>query len=481
MVIWKVSEEREEDISSQHQHFQEEESSEFTPLNRRVFPIHSRQSYSSNAGIEHPMSIPSLIRRATGGTAEVVTTTIPHPSSIYRRSDNNTNNNNSNGITVRLTPRGEYLRESSLSVAISPALKLEDPLANMVAGILAPPGGCSSAESSSPRTAPFLTMWPLAVLIFYTVSGGPFGIEPSIRAAGNFYCILGFLIFPFVWAVPEALMTAELGAAFQDASGGVAWVEHAFGEGMGGICGYLGWVSGATDNAIYPTLFMEYVASVAGWDKDAFSGWTRFLSLTTITITLAMLNYTGLEIVGKSSLTICIIAMSPFLIMTILGAPKVVPSRWFQMPDPAENASYALFDDDFQTSPGPLPLLTLGGILWRPWLSNMFWSLGSYDSAASFAGETAPGSSTYLKGIFLGLIMTIVAYIIPLLVAVGATDYDQAEWVDGHLANVAVDIGGKWLGVWTVFAAGINNVALFEAEMSSDAFKIMGMGELCYL
>jgi amino acid transporter len=222
---------------------------------------------------------------------------------------------------------------------------------------------------------------------------------------------------------------------------------------------------------------MEYVASVAGWDRDVFSGWTRFLSLATITIVLALLNYTGLEIVGKSSLTICIVAMSPFVIMIILGAPKVVPSRWFQMPETSEDASYALFDDDFQTSPGPLPLLTLGGILWRPWLSNMFWSLGSYDSAASFAGETAPGSTTYLKGIFFGLIMTVVAYIVPLLVAVGATDYSQAEWVDGHLANVAVDIGGKWLGVWTVFAAGINNVALFEAEMSSDAFKIMGMGK----
>ncbi len=58
--------------------------------------------------------------------------------------------------------------------------------------------------------------------------------------------VLGFLVFPFVWAVPEALMTAELGAAFQDASAGVAWVEHAFGEGMGGVCGYLAWVSGAT-------------------------------------------------------------------------------------------------------------------------------------------------------------------------------------------------------------------------------------------
>jgi hypothetical protein len=73
-------------------------------------------------------------------------------------------------------------------------------------------------------------------------------IEPSIRAAGNFYAILGFIVFPFVWALPEALVTAELGAAFQDPSAGVAWVEEAFGETLGGLCGYLGWISGATDN-----------------------------------------------------------------------------------------------------------------------------------------------------------------------------------------------------------------------------------------
>jgi amino acid transporter len=43
------------------------------------------------------------------------------------------------------------------------------------------------------------------------------------------------------------------------------------------------------------------------------------------------------------------------------------------------------------------------------------------------------------------------------------------------LANIATQIGGKWLGAWTVFAAGISNLALFEAEMSRDAFQLMGM------
>lgn len=292
-------------------------------------------------------------------------------------------------------------------------------------------------------------------------------------------CISGFIVFPFIWAVPEALVTAELGAAFQDPSAGVAWVEHAFGEGMGGLCGTLAWVSGATDNAIYPTLFIGYVSSVFGWEKDEFGFLERFCSIVAITICLAMLNYTGLEIVGNASLVICVIAMSPFLIMTIVGAPKVVPSRWFQLPEPTEDSVYGLFDDDFQTSAGPLPLLSLGGILWRPFLNNMFWNINGFDKAASFAGETSSASTTYPRGVFIGLVMCVVSYIFPLLVAVGATDYRQNEWVDGHLGTVAVDIGGKWLGMWTIFAAGISNVALFEAEMSSDAFKIMGMGKCC--
>ena len=54
-----------------------------------------------------------------------------------------------------------------------------------------------------------------------------------------------------------------------------------------------------TDNAIYPTLFLEYASSAMGWSKDEFGGLTRFFSIAIITILLAMLNYTGLEIVGN--------------------------------------------------------------------------------------------------------------------------------------------------------------------------------------
>ena len=42
---------------------------------------------------------------------------------------------------------------------------------------------------------------------------------------------------PFVWSLQEALMTAELGSTFPEASGGVAWVEEAFGPGAAWLCG----------------------------------------------------------------------------------------------------------------------------------------------------------------------------------------------------------------------------------------------------
>lgn len=338
---------------------------------------------------------------------------------------------------------------------------------------------------TSPPTPP-LKAWSLAIIIFYAVSGGPFGIEPTIRSGGNFAAILGFIVFPIIFSVPEALVTAELGSAFHCASGGVAWVEEAFGEQMGFMCGWLSWIAGATDNAVYPILFIEYIESVLGYkddESDFLSGWARFGCVTVITLILSLLNYRGLDVVGNTTIVICFIAMSPFIPMLILGVPKIVPSRWLQMPE-SDSSTEDLFDDAFETSSGPLSytrIATMGGILWRPYINNIFWNLNSYDSAACFATETECVKTAYRRGIFVSVAMAFMSYIIPLLLVTGATDYTQSEWVDGQLGAAAIDIGGPWVGAWMLFAAGISNLGQFEAEMSSDSLMLMGMAERGYL
>ena len=109
--------------------------------------------------------------------------------------------------------------------------------------------GAGDEETTS--ILPKLKVLPLAMILFYSVSGGPFGMEATVRSAGAFYSILGFCIMPFVWSLPESLMATELATAYPEAAGGVAWVEEAFGPAAGFMFGYLAWVSGATDSKCF--------------------------------------------------------------------------------------------------------------------------------------------------------------------------------------------------------------------------------------
>jgi amino acid transporter len=325
-----------------------------------------------------------------------------------------------------------------------------------------------------------LGVLPLAVIVFYNVSGGPFGVETSVRAGGNFYALLGFLVMPFVWSLQEALMTAELGTAFPEASGGVAWVEEAFGPSAGWMSGYLGWIAGATDNAIYPVLFLDYLLQSTHTDIDQISPIIRFCFLSITSVLLGYVNWRGLPLVGKMSVWICLLAMSPFIILILVGSSQVDTNRWFEFPnnsdfDTAEEAT----DDD--ASGGFFPNAVLGGVLWRPFLNNLFWNLNSFDAAGSFAGEIENSSQLFPRAMFLSVVLVASCYFFPLLIAIGATDAERQDWTDGFLAHVAGEVGGPWLGAWTVFAAAISNIALFQAELSADAFQLMGMADRGHL
>lgn len=313
-----------------------------------------------------------------------------------------------------------------------------------------------------------LSATALAVLVFYKVSGGPFGAEPAVKAAGPFYSLLGFILFPLFWCIPEALITAELGAAYPEPSGAIAWVEEAFGPKASLLCGYFHWLSGATDNAIYPSLFLSYVASSLSIQFDTI---TRFIFTVVITMVLSIVNYTGLGTVGNLSMVVCVLSLSPFVILFLAAIPKIEPSRWFILP---ESDSTIVTDDD---GVGFIAEPLFAGVHWRPLLNSLFWNMNSFDAGASFAGEVRNPGQVFPRAMFLSVFMVVASYIIPLTAGLGAMDSRQADWEAGYFATVATVIGGSWLGLWTVFAAAISNIALFEAEMSGDAYQLMGMAD----
>ncbi|KAI9128253.1 hypothetical protein K1719_001246 [Acacia pycnantha] len=273
------------------------------------------------------------------------------------------------------------------------------------------------------KSNPKLTLLPLIALIFYEVSGGPFGIEDSIRAGGGpLLSILGFLIFPLIWSIPEALE------------------------------GFWKWFSGVMDNALYPVLFLDYLKhSLPIFDQMI----ARIPALLVITILLTYLNYRGLHVVGFSAILLAVFSLFPFLIMAVLAIPRIRPSRWLIV--------------DFKV------------VDVRGYFNSMFWNLNYWDKASTLAGEIENPSKTFPKALLGAVVLVVSSYLVPLLAGTGAFRSEASEWADGYFAEVGMSIGGFWLKVWIQVAAAMSNLGLFEAEMTSDAFQLLGMSKMGFL
>ncbi|OMO57874.1 Amino acid/polyamine transporter I [Corchorus olitorius] len=134
---------------------------------------------------------------------------------------------------------------------------------------------------TNPKTPKKLTLIPLIFLIYFEVAGGPFGEEPAVQAAGPLFALLGFLIFPFIWSVPEALITAELSTAFPGNGGFVIWAERAFGPFFGSLMGSWKFLSGVINIAAFPVLCIDYLEKLI---VALASGWPRKVAISAFTL-----------------------------------------------------------------------------------------------------------------------------------------------------------------------------------------------------
>lgn len=273
-----------------------------------------------------------------------------------------------------------------------------------------------------------LGLWPLVFLTFYSVSGGAFGIEQVVQAAGPLYALLGFSLL-LVWALPEALVTAELASALPEASGSVAWVNAAFGPFWGFQKGWLSWLSGVSDNSLYPMLFLDgMVAFINTFNGDVSiftSGWPRWTFIIASVVLLTYFNYRGLEFVGSAVTVICIFTLLPFVVFCAYGMTEMDYSRLLEVPKSG-----------------------LQGVKWRLLLNTFFWNINYWESAASYSGDVKNPGKDYPRGMGIAVALVTVSLFLPVLVGIGASKVPYHEWTDGSFTKIAVDVAGPWLGYW---------------------------------
>ncbi|RVW48636.1 hypothetical protein VitviT2T_007752 [Vitis vinifera] len=330
----------------------------------------------------------------------------------------------------------------SHSTPKSPPYLLEEPL---------PTASTTATATKDPKK---LALIPLIFLIYFEVAGGPYGEEQAVGAAGPLLAILGFLIFPFIWSIPEALVTAELATTFPGNGGFVIWAHQAFGPFWGSLMGSWKFLCGVINIASYPVLCVDYLKLLF---PIFSSGLPRYLAVLFSTLLLSFLNYTGLSIVGYTAVSLGIISLSPFLVLTLISIPKIEPIRWLSLGEKGVKKDWTLF------------------------FNTLFWNLNFWDSASTLAGEVDQPQKTFPKALFSAGMLVCLAYLIPLLAATGAIPLDQEDWVDGYFANVAQIIAGKWLKVWVEVGAVLSTIGLFEAQLSSCAYQLLGMADLGFV
>lgn len=183
----------------------------------------------------------------------------------------------------------------------------------------------------------------------------------------------------------------------------------------------------------------------------------RYIAIFVFTLVLSFLNYTGLTIVGYTAVSLGVASLLPFAVMTLIAIPKIEPIRWINLGEKGVAKNWTLF------------------------FNTLFWNLNFWDNASTLAGEVEEPQRTFPRALFSAGLLTCLGYLVPLMAATGAIPLDQEDWVDGYFAEVAGTIAGRWLKIWIEISAVLSVGGLFQAQLSSSSYQLLGMADLAML
>lgn len=314
----------------------------------------------------------------------------------------------------------------------------------------------ASAATSQPRTGiARITLLPLITAIYLMVAGGPFGLEDIVSKAGYGGAILILLVTPFIWALPAALMVAELASTLPEEGGFYVWAFRSMGPFWGFQEAWLSLVGSIFDMAIYPTLFVGYLGHFA----PSLTAGGRGIAIGVAMIAVcAAWNVAGAKTVGSSSFIMTVLLLAPFAIL----------------------AMYAGFHRE-ATAAQPVPLHNvdiLGGIL------VSMWNYMGWDNSSTIAGEVDRPRWTYPLAMAGGVTLVALTYVLP-IGAVALTGLDANRWSTGGWADVsrailppgmasnalalAITVGGM-LGALGSLNALTMSLSRLPAVMAEDGF-----------
>ena len=285
-----------------------------------------------------------------------------------------------------------------------------------------------------------LRLGPLVAVMFFTVSGGPFGLEGLVGSVGPGVALLLLVATPLLYSVPETLLVGELASMLPAEGGYYQWVKRAFGRFWGFWNGWLSWTYSLLDMAIYPVLLIQYV----GFFLPGLGWVERWLVALAMIWGATWLNLRGTRVVGTASGWFVAAVLAPFGVLAAVAA-----ARWLGQP-----ATHFPVTPFHAAGTSFLGALGLG-------VSQSIWNYSGWDNASTIGGEIEQASATYPRALARALPLVTVVYLVTIVPVLALTDW--TAWTDGAWPGLARAVVGGWLGVWVALAGMLSAFALFNA------------------
>jgi amino acid transporter len=300
-----------------------------------------------------------------------------------------------------------------------------------------------------------LNFLALVSVIFFTVCGGAFGIESLFGKVGAGWAILLILLTPLFWSLPISLMVSELSSAIPVQGGYYIWVKRALGNFWGFQEGWWTICYTAVDMAIYPVLFVNYLAFFVPYLQPDAAGnltWEQFFVRWACAVAVIVaglcLNWNGAKAVGYNSVFFILVIFLPFILLTYLGLSHE---------DGGFAKSFAAFQDGFSTE------MTAG--LFAVGLATVMWNYSGWDNVSTYAEEVHDAPKNYPRALFMVLGLAILMYLLPTFALIGHSTSPDVWNETAGFPVLAEKLGGTGLGILLAIAALVFAWGLFNSQI----------------
>ncbi len=289
----------------------------------------------------------------------------------------------------------------------------------------------------------------LIAIVFFTVSGGPYGLEQLLAYAGQHGALVLILITPILWDVPAMLTVLELNSLMPVTGGYYRWVKFALGTKLGFYEGWWTWLYTFVDLAIYPVLFVQY----ASFFYPDLAVYKIPICLTIIWLS-AGLNILGIVPVGRLSLFLGAAVLAPFIILFILAIYHHSGNLYIPSPS-LKGVSF--------------PAFGMG-------LYTIMWNCLGWDNTTTYVEEVENPIRSYLISVFTAFALVIAIYFLVMWVSIlsGISADDLAQ--NGFPAVGAL-IGGHWLGALIAIGGMASTLGIYAAVLLSVSRVPQAMAE----